>query len=162
MTWAQKIVGWIILDFTPPKKVQSSKHQSPSGGFQKLRGVPPQFWKSGGPNLIKKYLRQHCWRPSGTNEIPPHFWKTPRIFGKAPKTLKNGPQKATKSENRSPPKKAFPRIDMDTCFLQKTASKLVKFGLGSSISDLHHPIGGHHPVLYFSTQITKKYSTAMC
>ena len=42
------------------------------------------------------------------------------------------------------------------------ASKLVKFGLGSSISDLHLPIRGHHPVLYFSTQSRKKYSTAMC
>ena len=51
---------------------------------------------------------------------------------------------------------------MDMGFLQKNASKLVKFGLGSSISDLHPPIGGHHPVLYFPTQITKKYSTAMC
>ena len=51
---------------------------------------------------------------------------------------------------------------MDMGFLQKNASKLVKFGLGSPISDLHPPIGGHHPVLYFSTQITKKYSTAMC
>ena len=29
-------------------------------------------------------------------------------------------------------------------------------------NDLHPPIGGHHPVLYFTTQIKKKYCTAMC
>ena len=46
--------------------------------------------------------------------------------------------------------------------LQKTRSNLVNSGLGSLISDLQTPIGGHHPVLYFTTQITEKYSTAMC
>ena len=29
-------------------------------------------------------------------------------------------------------------------------------------NDLHLPIGGPHPVLYFTTQTTKKYCTAMC
>ena len=29
-------------------------------------------------------------------------------------------------------------------------------------NDLHPPTGGPHPVLYFTTQITKKYCTAMC
>ena len=29
-------------------------------------------------------------------------------------------------------------------------------------NDLHPPIGGPHPVLYFTTQTTKKYCTAMC
>ena len=46
--------------------------------------------------------------------------------------------------------------------LQKNRSNLVNFGLGSLISDLQTAIGGHHPVLYFKTQITEKYSTAMC
>ena len=46
--------------------------------------------------------------------------------------------------------------------LQKTRSNLVNFGLGSLISDLQTAIGGHHPVLYFTTQITEKYSAAMC
>ena len=46
--------------------------------------------------------------------------------------------------------------------LQKTRSNLVNFGLGSLISDLQTAIGGHHPVLYFTTQITEKYCTAMC
>ena len=155
--------SWLnYFGFYPPKKGPKVQASVLIGWFSKIAGGSPTILEKRGANLIKKYLRQHCWRPSGTNEIPPHFWKTPRIFGKPPKTLKNGPLKATKSENRSPQKKAFPRIDMDSCFLQKTASKLVKFGLGSSISDLHPPIGGHHPVLYLYTQMTKKYSTAMC
>ena len=29
-------------------------------------------------------------------------------------------------------------------------------------NDLHPPIGGPHPVPYFTTKITKKYCTAMC
>ena len=29
-------------------------------------------------------------------------------------------------------------------------------------NDLHPPIGGHHPVLYFTTHVKKKYCTAMC
>ena len=61
-----------------------------------------------------------------------------------------------------PKKDVFSRIHIAGYFLQKTASKLVKFGRGSSVSDLHQPIGGPHPVLYFTTQMTEKYSTAMC
>ena len=44
---------------------------------------------------------------------------------------------------------------MKMYFLQKTASKLVKFGLCSSISDLQTPIGGPHPMLYFPSQIQR-------
>ena len=29
-------------------------------------------------------------------------------------------------------------------------------------NNLHPPIGGPHPVLYFTTQTSKKYCTAMC
>ena len=46
--------------------------------------------------------------------------------------------------------------------MQKTGSSLVCFGLSRFFSNLHPHIGGHYPVLYFNTQITKKYSTAMC
>ena len=35
------------------------------------------------------------------------------------------------------------------------------FGLGSAVSNLQTPIGGHHPVLYFQIQETEKYSTVM-
>ena len=35
-------------------------------------------------------------------------------------------------------------------FLQKNRSKMVKFGLCGFTSDLQRPIGGPHPMLYFS------------
>ena len=47
-------------------------------------------------------------------------------------------------------------------FLQKNGSKMVKFGLYGPTSDLQRPIGGPHPMLYFSSQITKKYSIVLC
>ena len=60
-------------------------------------------------------------------------------------------------------KKIFvPRIHMDMDILQKNGSKLVNFGLHSPIYNLHPHIWGYHPVLYFTTQMTEKYSTAMC
>ena len=97
-----------------------------------------------------------------SEQWPPQFLETPLNFWKRPKAWKNGPLKDPKSEFEVQIFFLLPRIQYVMCFLQKTAPKLVKFGLGSPISDLHPPIGGHHPVLYFPTQITKKYSTAMC
>ena len=46
------------------------------------------------------------------------------------------------------------------CFLQKTALKLVKYGLHSPTYDLHPHIGGRHSVLYFTIQVTEKYSNS--
>ena len=60
------------------------------------------------------------------------------------------------------PKKVLFRNNQGMYILQKNRSNLVNLGLGSLISDLQTAIGGHHPVLYFTTQITEKYSTAMC
>ena len=59
-------------------------------------------------------------------------------------------------------KKALFRNNQSMYILQKTRCNLGNFGLGSLISDLQTAIGGHHPVLYFTTQITEKYSTAKC
>ena len=59
-------------------------------------------------------------------------------------------------------KKDIPRIHMDKYILQKTGSKLVIFGLCGLIYNLHPHIWGRHRVLYFTTQMTEKYSTAMC
>ena len=53
-------------------------------------------------------------------------------------------------------KKDIPRIHIDMDFLQKTRSKLVNFGLHGLLSILQTPIGGRHPVPYFSIQITEK------
>ena len=44
---------------------------------------------------------------------------------------------------------------------QKNGSTLGYFGLGSAVSNLQTPIGGHHPVQYFQIQETEKYSTVM-
>ena len=46
--------------------------------------------------------------------------------------------------------------------MQKTRPVLVYCGLGSLISNLQTPIEGRQPLLYFITQISEKYSTAMC
>ena len=81
----------------------------------------------------------------------------PSIFEKHQRVEKmsfSGPKKVI----MRPKKKVFSRNHIARYFLQKNASKLVKFGRGRSVSDLHQPIGGPHPVLYF----TQKYSTAMC
>ena len=66
-----------------------------------------------------------------------------------------------KKINVGPEKKAFPRIHIDMCFLQKTGSKLVKFGLCDPISILQPAIGGRHPVPCLNTQITERQGTAM-
>ena len=58
-------------------------------------------------------------------------------------------------------KKVFPRIHMKVHFLQKTGSKLVKFGLCDPIFILHPAIGGRHPVPCLNTQITERQGTAM-
>ena len=59
-------------------------------------------------------------------------------------------------------KKDFLRIHVDRDGMQKTGSKMVKFGLCNSISDLQTPIGGSHPMLYFPSKSTKKYSMLPC
>ena len=55
---------------------------------------------------------------------------------------------------------------LDRCvgkgFWAKKSAQLVILVRSSFQNDLHLPIGGPHPVLYFTTQITKKYCTAMC
>ena len=66
-----------------------------------------------------------------------------------------------KKINVGPKKKAFPRIHIDMCFLQKKGSKLVKFGLCDPINILQPAIGGRHPVPCLSTQITERQGTAM-
>ena len=68
--------------------------------------------------------------------------------------------KPQKSKNGGQ-KKDIPRIHADMDFLQKTGSKLVKFGLRGPICILHPPIGGYHPVPCLSTKIIERQGTAM-
>ena len=78
------------------------------------------------------------------NHLSGNVVKPPKKVSLIPKKWKFGPKK-----------KVFPQIHLNIDFLQKTASKLVKFGLCSSISDLQTPIWGHHPMLYFPSQIQR-------
>ena len=47
-------------------------------------------------------------------------------------------------------------------FWAKKSAQLVIPVRSTFQNDLHPPIGGHHPVLYFTTHVKKKYCTAMC
>ena len=47
-------------------------------------------------------------------------------------------------------------------FSNKKFAQLVISVRSTFQNDLHPPIGGPHPLLYFTTQTTKKYCTAMC
>ena len=55
-------------------------------------------------------------------------------------------------------KKVFPRIHIDTHYVQKTGSKLDKFDPCGPIYILQPPIGGRHPAHCLSTQITERAS----
>ena len=47
-------------------------------------------------------------------------------------------------------------------FWAKESAQLVIPVRSTFQNDLHPPTGGHHPVLYFTTNVKKKYCTAMC
>ena len=126
----------------------------------KIRAVQPQFWNSR-IEVVRCYhlmmIVNQIWPTSGTTTIldsQPQFWKS------AEASEKRSPW-TPKKWKWEPKKKVFLRIHLGKAFLQKTRSKMVKFGLCNPISDLQTPIGGSHPVLYFTSQITEKYSTAM-
>ena len=60
----------------------------------------------------------------------------------------------------------------EVCGVLFKASELIRYLPGPTLgkhveanvctSQSGEKIGGHHPVLYFSTQLTKKYSPAIC
>ena len=91
----------------------------------------------------------------------PQFRQTALNSDKVTKPMKMATFDTQKSEIESRKKKVFPRIHMKVHFLQKTGSKLVKFGLCDPISILQPAIGGRHPVPCLSTQITERQGTAM-
>ena len=77
------------------------------------------------------------------------------------KALKNGHFWRPKKGIIWPQKKDIPRIHIGMDFLQKTGSKLVKFGPWGPIYILPGHIGGRHPVPCLSTQISERQGTAM-
>ena len=61
----------------------------------------------------------------------------------------------------SPKKRNFMSQHNRQLFFAKTAPILVKYSLHSTIYNLQPHIGCRHPVLYFTIQVTEKYSAAM-
>ena len=53
-------------------------------------------------------------------------------------------------------------IDVEKGFWAKELAQLVIPVHSTFQNGLHPPIGGPHPVLYFTTQMTKTYCTALC
>ena len=76
-----------------------------------------------------------------------------------PKMAKFGGQK---SENEGPQKKAFPESIWTRTFCKKTDPNWSFLASVAPFTIYTPPIGGYHRVLDFTTQITEKYSTAMC
>ena len=149
----------------PPERAVFSRRGSLAVQISREVVLPaqePPLWKSAAQHfwwaehrlwssvwLSRFSERWFCWQRNHlSGKAEPPLWKSDVASEKRspwpPKKLKWGPQK-----------KAFPRFHLKMYFLQKTASKLVKFGLCSSISDLHTPIGGPHPMLYFPSQIQR-------
>ena len=69
---------------------------------------------------------------------------------------------APKMWSKLTPKKIVIRYLYWEAGLGEKSAKLVIPVRSTFQNDLHPPIGGPHPVLYFTTQIKKKYCTAMC
>ena len=88
------------------------------------------------------------------SDISPQFWHLV-------KPLKNGQFWRPKKWMWGLQKKVIPRIHIGMAFLQKTGSKLVKFGPCGPTYILPGHIGGRHPVPCLSTQIAERQGTAM-
>ena len=69
---------------------------------------------------------------------------------------------APKMWSKSTQKKLWLDIYVEKRVWAKKSGQLIIPVRSTFHNDLHPPIGGHHPVLYFTPQIKKKYCTAMC
>ena len=67
-----------------------------------------------------------------------------------------------KSENECRKKKSFPESIWTRTFCKKRDPNWPFLASTAPFTIYHPPIGGSHRVLYFTTQMTEKYSTAMC
>ena len=84
----------------------------------------------------------------------------PNLFLK--KAHRKWPFSHPKHEENGPKKKLWLDIYVEKGFWAKESAQLVIPVRSTFQNDLHPPIGGPHPVLYFTTQIKKEYCTAMC
>ena len=76
-----------------------------------------------------------------------------------PKTAKFCGQK---SGNECQNKKSFPESILTRTFCKKRDPNWPFLASTAPFTIYHPHIGGYHHVLYFTTQMTEKYSTAMC
>ena len=89
------------------------------------------------------------------------FWKDSVNLEKTKRSEKRSPW-APKNESLESKKKEISCPNtIGSCFLQRNAPILVKYSLDSPVYNLQPHIGGRHPVLYFTIQVTEKYSAAM-
>ena len=72
-----------------------------------------------------------------------------------PWTQKNETFDSEKRENFTP------QHNRQLFFLQRNTPIFVKYSLLSPVYNLQPHIGGRYPVLYFTIQVTEKYSAAM-
>ena len=97
----------------------------------------------------------NLWTSNTTGLLEPPRWKSEPPHWKCGLASEKGLPDPQKMKIWSQKKKSFPKSIWTWTFCKENASKLVKFGLCSSISDLHTPIWGHHPMLYFPSQIQR-------
>ena len=91
----------------------------------------------------------------------PQFWNQTPILEKCQSLRKKSSLTPKKVKMGAPKKMYSPNPSGHGLFAKKNRSKMFKFGLCGPISDLETPIGGHHSMLYFTSQITKKYSIVL-
>ena len=120
-----------------------------SVGLPYFCGAPLFLWRS--PKSAEALFYQ--WLPQMRAAPPNLFLK---------KAHRKWPFSYPKHEENGPKKKLWLDIYVEKGFWAKESAQLVIPVRSTFQNDLHPPIGGPHPVLYFTTQIKKKYCTAMC
>ena len=125
------------------------RHSFTSFGLLPPCGAPLFLWRSPKPAEALFYQ----WLPQMRAAPPNLFLK---------KAYRKWPFSHPKNEENGPKKKLWLDIYVEKGFCAKESAQLVIPVRSTFQNDLHPPIGGPHPVLYFTTQIKKKYCTAMC
>ena len=92
----------------------------------------------------------------------PQFRQTALNSGKVTEPIKIATFDTQKSELESRKKKSFPESILARTFCKKRDPNWPFLASTAPFTIYHPPIGGSHRVLYFTTQMTEKYSTAMC
>ena len=147
-TWPQKLIKWHQNDQCSPKWTALPKMNSAS----KMKSAPQNEQCS--PKRTEASLLYH-WLPK-TNSTPQNDMNVWR------KKLKKMAVFATETWTKLAKKNLWLGICVEKGFWAKKSAQLVIPVCSTFQNDSHPPIEGHHPVLHFTTQIKKKYCTAMC